>query len=720
MIKKILLLCIALVAHQIQAQTFEAHAPKTFAEILDQPFNQAWTPSGISSVENLKHVIILDANAQSSAVMLEAASSSIVSFKSTDHLSGSSATYSSLMQGMFQLVDIHSNTEAESAGQYMIKPLLSSYWALNTDGTDVIISDAGSYYVDAAGGYLVFELGGTPTSTTIKAVAQYDYNTSNAAFESNSSWADQWLMVSGESIQLTSSENEATTFYLADPFSLIDFSLEVGSDFNPASTEWQDNAFAAYPDDVWDYSESALFSDQFFNDVDDAYETQFGHTAEANTAASEALDEIETTLVEDGESLRYDKSVYLTFRDHLLSRTFGANDMYNSQLGESTVAYVYFTNAADDDGVHHPFMVIASHNASDGPNFLIDVARPPGDGEGGGYEEQSITRNAILEVKLVKIPLKDYGLIDELTDNDLTPYGSLASDMNLDESEYDVYNYSGTASNGLAIDGVVIYPSYNNNLRVAAADAEITSTGIHVGRGMGLHYHADGHGYNGNGINLYNYSDYDNQDHPPLIGFSYDGIALFGKYEGNYPNMEGFDEELDDFGGHDHSSFGYHYHAFGAQMTYEDQGGNTIGPFIQHHLLVGAWKGNINDIPGFNEASTAQLKEEDTGRFAGASYDVDDTDDPDNPDNPDNPTLGVGDDLNESIKIYPNPSTSVFHVEAPGVESLMLMNLNGKVMAIQTVINGEAKFELNSTHRGIFILKGEGKGESFVRKVILK
>lgn len=719
--KKILLLLIVVVIGRAHAQTFEAHTPKVFTEILAQTFDKTWTPAGISTIQNREHVIIMDADAQSSALRLDDVSTTTTSFTSKDQLTGSSATYSSLMLGMFQIVDINSNTEDDFAGQYHIHPALNSYSALNADGTNLIATDAGSYYADASGGYLVFEFSGSPTSTTIKAVAQYEYNTSSGAFEANSSWTTQWLMISGEDVELTSTEGNASNFYLADANDLIDLTLDLGSDFNPGSTEWQDNPYADYPDEVWDYDESALFSDQFFNDIDDAYESQFGNTTEANTAASDALDEIETTLDGVGESLRYDKSVYLAFRDNLLSRTFGANDIYNSKYGESTVEYVYFTNAKDDDGVPHPFMVIASHNASDGPNFLIDVARPPGASDNGGYEEQSITRNAILEVKLVKIPLKDYGLIDNLTDNDLTPYGSLASDLNLDASEYDVYNYSGTASNGIAIDGVVIYPSYNNNLRVASADAEITCTGIHVGRGMGLHYHADGHGYNGNGINLYNLSDYEEKDHPPIIGFSYDGIALFGKYEDSYSSMEGYNDDLDEYGGHDHSSFGYHYHAFGGDMTYEDQGGNTIGPFTQHHLLVGAWKGDINDIPGFNEGSSAQLKEEDTGRFAGASYDeTSDPDDPDNPDDPNNPTLGVGDDLEAVIKIYPNPSTSAFTVEASGVELLTIMNLNGKVVQVLPVINNKAEFELGTSQRGVFILKGEGNEGGFVRKIVIR
>ena len=93
-------------------------------------------------------------------------------------------------------------------------------------------------------------------------------------------------------------------------------------------------------------------------------------------------------------------------------------------------------------------------------------------------------------------------------------------------------------------------------------DAEITSTGIHVGRGMNYHYHADGHSFSGNGINLYNLSDYDNRNHPPIIGFAYDGIALYGKYESDYIEMAGYNLDIDEYGGHSHDEYSYHYHAF--------------------------------------------------------------------------------------------------------------------------------------------------------------
>ena len=75
------------------------------------------------------------------------------------------------------------------------------------------------------------------------------------------------------------------------------------------------------------------------------------------------MQNIITLLTNRNESLRYSKETYLTFRKSLLKNRFASVDMYNSVLGEKTVENVYFTNAADDSGNFHPFMIIATHNA---------------------------------------------------------------------------------------------------------------------------------------------------------------------------------------------------------------------------------------------------------------------------------------------------------------------------------------------------------------------
>jgi uncharacterized repeat protein (TIGR02543 family) len=133
---------------------------------------------------------------------------------------------------------------------------------------------------------------------------------------------------------------------------------------------------------------------------------------------------------------------------------------------------------------------------------------------------------------------------------------------------------------------------------------------------MGLHYHADGHSFNGSGINLYNSEDYVGKQHPPLIGFSLDGLALYGKYEIEYPSMHGFGNPLDQFGSHSHDGYGQHYHAHTAEVTDTWQGEDYN--FTEHFLLVGAYRGLINDIPGFQNINTNQLKDVTLKKYVGA------------------------------------------------------------------------------------------------------
>jgi len=91
--------------------------------------------------------------------------------------------------------------------------------------------------------------------------------------------------------------------------------------------------------------------------------------------------------------------------------------------------------------------------------------------------------------------------------------------------------------------------------------------------------------------------------HPPLIGFGYDGVALYGQYRTGSglddSSLKGSSLALDSFGGHTHDGLGYHYHAHTSTWP---ASGNTPS-FTLHVLLKGAWAGNINQIPFFYKAS---------------------------------------------------------------------------------------------------------------------
>ena len=623
--------------YPIKMLATDVYGPKPFNQIIELNFTNTWSPNIIGSIQNREHVLLIDAETMSKCLTVDSSDPYLLGVGDVSTLSGGLGTYGNVMRSIFQILDLNTavlSTESLT-NTYTFHSWLASYHAIDADTVassesagSIVIRDKNSFYMleQSTIAFLVFTMAGTPSSTTVQATSRYVYNTEldSAIYELDANWsASQWLKMEASSVGLTSIESEATEFMLADANDLIDVSVPGGSGFNPNGTEWQTNSFAGWPIDpntgeeaVWIYDDSQLNSDWFLEQVDDYYETQFGDSDEASAAASDFLDAIEATLASQGASLRYPKDVYLTFRESMLNYDFSAADMYNSVLGESTVENIYFTNAADDNGVYHPFMVIASHNAPSGPQFLIDVARPPGDGSGEGYAESNVTRNAVLEAKLVKIPLRDYGLISSLTDNDLSEYGTLAEDMGLTEDEWTVDNYASLSSSAIAVDGVMIYPASNNVLVYATFMAEITESGIHVGRGMGFHYHADGHSFNGNGINLYNLSDYEGHTHPPIIGFVFDGISLFGKYESSYNSADGYGETLDDYNGHTHGDYGYHYHAYSTEVTQSEN--DVSATYIQHFLYRGAFKGLVNDIPGLFEVSPNQFMNNEIKRYVGA------------------------------------------------------------------------------------------------------
>jgi hypothetical protein len=110
------------------------------------------------------------------------------------------------------------------------------------------------------------------------------------------------------------------------------------------------------------------------------------------------------------------------------------------------------------------------------------------------------------------------------------------------------------------------------------------------------HCHMDGY-QSGAGLGLYNDSDYVGKTHPPLIGFGYDGIALFGKYRGSIDSsLLGYSTSLDSFGGHEHDGIGYHYHAH--TVSNHVPSGQSYSTDM-NVLMKGAYIGKITSVPNF-------------------------------------------------------------------------------------------------------------------------
>jgi hypothetical protein len=111
----------------------------------------------------------------------------------------------------------------------------------------------------------------------------------------------------------------------------------------------------------------------------------------------------------------------------------------------------------------------------------------------------------------------------------------------------------------------------------------------------------------GFGLALYNDLDYVNKSHPPLIGFGYDGVALFGKYRGSSDSgLLGYTTSLDEFGGHNHDGIGYHYHAH-TVVDYQPVGLDTSFKSTMHVLMKGAYIGIIDTVPYFRSRTYNSL-----------------------------------------------------------------------------------------------------------------
>lgn len=449
-------------------------------------------------------------------------------------------------------------------------------------------------------GYVCFAYDGV--NHTFQAIRRYTYDitTYTHALDNNFMAGGWYLHYEGGTFSLTSTVANATPMYVFK--SPIDVSIP--TDFNPKNIPYQPNApvnIANWLKHSISMLEGPSNNGQFTQNLSPKYTPQVavsGPDKDTLAASNAMLQTIATTLAAENQKLRYDISVYAAFRAGLLERSMLSDGTANGAYKHAVAPYVYFTNEADANGSHHPFMVIACYSVLERPHQLLDIHRPPGapTPQAPMYPQQDVTRNETLQNYLVKIPMRDYGLVDKLTDNAMTPMQTLAGTAKMPTTDYTVWNYASVNESGVLIDGVVYFPAYNNTLVPAQQEAELTANGCHVGQGMGMHCHADGYTAQNNNFNLYNDADYVGQAHPPLIGFGFDGVAVYGAYTSSFPNMDGSTVALDEYGGHRHNAASpYHYHS---QVM--DPPVSAGMPYKLHALgNVGAWRGRIVDVPNF-------------------------------------------------------------------------------------------------------------------------
>ena len=403
---------------------------------------------------------------------------------------------------------------------------------------------------------------------------------------------------------------------LATPLYLYSspISLGIPAFIDPMGTSFVTEGAAPFINKV---SSTADVETKTAGDVNATYSNQVSATG-ANTStktnADARLASINLVVEGNNGSLRYAPALYTAFRDGLLATTLVSDSISDGTPGQNLVPYVYFTNEMDNSGTYHPFMVVVNYGNQASPNGLKDIPSPPCTGKCG----TAVTRFSNLERYINMIPMRDYGQVTTVTENTtLTTnlWSDASGSVNGVSVTKNVYTYTDIADNGLLIDGSVMFPAFNNTLVPSHLQGELSADGCHVGQGGGgPHCHADGY-ESDDGLGLYNDADYLNKTHPPLIGFGYDGIALFAQYRSSDSALLGYYGTLDDFGGHNHDSIGYHYHAH-TVADYQPVGLNSSYKSTMHVLMKGAYIGKIDTIPYFRSRTVNSLN---TNKYMGGT-----------------------------------------------------------------------------------------------------
>ena len=461
----------------------------------------------------------------------------------------------------------------------------------------------------------------TTKVATLQAKNRYTYATTSATVNGSTVYTGTYTQDSvfagaGYYVNLASgayalSATSASFYLYTTPLS-----LGMPSFMNPKSIAFVTNSPAPFLSKVTTASVENTTTG-IYSRVNSTYRSQVasvGTNAATKTAATAMLLAIKTAVEANGEKLRYSTDVYTAYRDAALATKLVSDSIADGTPGQNLVPYVYFTNeyATSSTGVktYHPFMVVVSYGNQASPNGLKDVPHPPGS-SGSTYPNATVTRYSNLENYIFMIPMKDYGQVTDVTTN-VWPSGgtTTAVTKNLWYDMFssattswigkNIYTWADSADNGILIDGSVMFPAFNNGLVPSHLAGELSASGCHVGQGGGgPHCHADGY-QSGQGLTLYNDTDYVGKTHPPLLGFGYDGIAVFGRYRTTTDSaMLGYGTLDSSFGAHDHDSIGYHYHAHTVtNYTSVDQKGNSTTTEM-YPLMKGAYVGSTNSIPFF-------------------------------------------------------------------------------------------------------------------------
>lgn len=580
-----------------ESTTLSYATPANFETLLTKAYTPSTSLVASSTVANRSRYMISDAaTAGNSSKYLSIGTiysdSTTAGYTAIPGVVTSSSTYDNYLTKIVQLV-------ATSDGFYRLDSHLHPNNSIDVEASTSNLKFRNNFGKTAAtaNGYVTFSYDTSTHLLEAKNRYIYTYASSTASTPYEATYAIDNSFNPGTSKYVKLTSNTYTLSSTGTPLyfyvSPIDFGIP--GFMNPQSVAMVTNASAPFQSKITYSSTEAV--GRIYNNVKSSYRAQvasIGSNTATKSAADSQLTSIKAALEANGEKLRYAPALYSAFRDAALATKLVSDAISDGVPGQNLVPYVYFTNEQDSAGKYHPFMVVVNYGNPSSPNGLKDIPRPPGAGT-GSYASSKVTRYTNLENYVSMIPMKDYGQVSVVTENTYTR--TLWSDVTNTTKPQDVYTYADTADNGILIDGSVMFPNFNNRLLPSALDGELSASGCHVGQGGGgPHCHADGY-QSGAALGLYNDSDYASATHPPLIGFGYDGLALFGIYRSSDASMKGYTTALDAFGGHNHDNMGYHYHA------------HTVSDYIPylepskkstlHVLMKGAYIGKTNLIPCF-------------------------------------------------------------------------------------------------------------------------
>ena len=577
--------------------------PTSFLNVIQASYTPG-TSSWVSTLTHRNRYLISDAATQSAnANYLQVGSNynATTGYAVEVGTLPATTTYSNYLQKLIQVV-------ADSSGYFRLESHLHPNNAIDFDAADGNKLKFRNNFGKAATvyGYVTFAYDSTTKKWQAKKRYKYSYTTANSdrggtthavsyTEDTSFSAANYYVSLSNGVFQLVPSAAQATALYVYN--SAIDFGIP--EFLNPQKVAFVTNDPAPF---ISKNSVAATegTSGNIYKQVNASYRNQVtnpGPDASTKAAADAMLASIKSAVEASGEKLRYSTALYTAYRDATLAHKLVSDAIADGTPGQNLVPYVYFTNEKDTAGKYHPFMVVVNYGNQASPNGLKDIPHPPGDGS-GPYPSSKVTRFSNLENYITTIPMKDYGVVKDVTENTFTK--NLWTDRTTSSLKANVYTYADAADNGILVDGSVMFPAYNNTLVPSNLMGELSASGCHVGQGGGgPHCHFDGY-QTGFSLGVYGDSDYTNKSHPPLIGFGYDGIALFGKYRSADKNMLGYNTPLDAFGAHDHDNIGYHYHAHQVADHKAELLTYTTNMDV---LMKGAYIGKTNSIPFFRTNS---------------------------------------------------------------------------------------------------------------------